>query len=85
MKKKLNTILLTLPENLENPHDFSSLLPPIGHGILSSYMKKHGHNVRVIDAAALKLNRRAILNLLVHEKPDVLGLKIFTCSLNAAA
>lgn len=85
MAYHLKTLMLTLPEDLDEPKNFSSLLPPIGHGTLSSFLKQHGHDVILHDAAAHKHNRKQVMDLIESIRPDILGLKIFTASLGMTA
>ena len=50
------------------------ITPQLGVMYLSSYLKKHGHEVIIIDALRDNLNYKQIINIVNKEKPNGVGI-----------
>lgn len=75
-------ILLNSPmfwEPLDNKEDY---LPSIGLGYIATYLEKVGMSVEVLDCVKNRLSAREIINLVNSQKPDFLGINVFTQNLN---
>jgi radical SAM superfamily enzyme YgiQ (UPF0313 family) len=56
--------------------------PPIGLGYLSAYLKKHGFNPKIIDANVFKADNKKLVELIMAENPDVVGISCLSASYN---
>ena len=65
-------ILLISPDAVRKP-DF----PPLGLLSIGTVLKKEGHQVKVVDAAAQSLTNEAIIQLAKHFKPDLCGITTY--------
>lgn len=65
----MSKIVLIIPN-----FDTYVITPQLGVMYLSSYLKKHGHNVVIIDALRDNLNYKQILNLTEKENPEIVGI-----------
>ncbi len=54
------------------------ITPPLGLGYLASYLKKHGVEVKIIDALRDNQTTEALLERIVAEKPDAVGITCLT-------
>lgn len=54
------------------------ITPPLGIGYLSSYLKQHGIEVKIIDGLRDKLNDIRMLRAIMREKPDAVGITCLT-------
>ncbi len=65
---------------VQPPHTsgFSSDQPPLGLAYLASVLQLHGCVVRVIDAAAERLDLKAVLARLVQQEPDMVAVTVTT-------
>ncbi len=54
------------------------ITPPLGLGYLASYLKSQGIHVVVIDALKDGMDNECILNIVIKEKPDAVGLNCLT-------
>lgn len=52
---------------------FQGTLPPLGILYISSFLKKEGYDVSVLDQGALNLEPEQVLTWINQENPDVLG------------
>ena len=68
----MNVLLISPPR--ENPQPAS--FPPIGLGYIASVLKKDGHKVRIMDAAAYSLKK--IERLILEINPEIVGLTCWT-------
>jgi len=67
-------ILLIVPNYLESRFLISaSFYPPLGIAMVGAVLKKAGHDVRIIDATAERLNIHALTREAIRIKPDVIG------------
>ncbi|MBU4263821.1 MAG: B12-binding domain-containing radical SAM protein [Proteobacteria bacterium] len=78
---KLNTLLLRLPLNLDNRFDRTNVLQLYGLAMVSAAMKAAGRQVTLYDAYAYNLTPRKILQYVVQQNPDVIGLTLYTVGL----
>ena len=51
-----------------------TITPQLGVMYLSSYLKKNGHNVIIIDAVRDNLSKKNIIDIVEKEKPDGIGI-----------
>lgn len=65
-------VLLVQPPLREGEHH-AILLPPLGLAYVAAAARAAGHNVRMLDAAALGLTWRETEEAVRRERPDVLG------------
>jgi radical SAM superfamily enzyme YgiQ (UPF0313 family) len=54
------------------------ITPPLGIGYLSSYLKQNGIDALIIDALRDKLNNTQVMQLILKEKPDAVGITCLT-------
>ncbi|MFH0936749.1 MAG: radical SAM protein [Candidatus Daviesbacteria bacterium] len=54
------------------------ITPPLGIGYLSSYLKKQGINVKIIDALKENLSLEDLILKIFSQKPDVVGITCLT-------
>ena len=54
------------------------ITPPLGIGYLSSYLKKNGIEVKIIDALKENLDYSSTINKILAEKPDAVGITCLT-------
>jgi len=80
--EKVNVLLLNVPEDLYDVSNYTSILQNFGLAMISSVLKKHGHNVTLLDAAANGLNRNRIREYFRQLNPKILGITAMTHSLN---
>jgi radical SAM superfamily enzyme YgiQ (UPF0313 family) len=75
-------ILLIVPNYLESSFLISaSFYPPLGIAMVGAALRKAGHDVRIIDATAERLNIRALTQVVIAIKPDAIG---FTSNISYA-
>ena len=53
-------------------------LPPLGLGYIGTQLRENGHKVSLIDAVAQRLPLNELISILNSEKPEFIGLNIFT-------
>lgn len=70
---------------LVRPPSFTTttIIPNLGLGYLASVLLKAGHSVTIIDCAKARLDHEGYREYLEREKPDVLGIQMFTCDFNS--
>lgn len=54
------------------------ITPPLGIGYLSSYLRKNGIEVKIIDALKENLELKSVVKIILKEKPDVVGITCLT-------
>lgn len=52
--------------------------PPLGLAYLASYLHLHGHGVKIYDGVAKEINNEDLIKILKKEKPDLIGVTIFS-------
>ena len=52
--------------------------PPLGLAYCAAVLEQHGHEVRIVDALVEGLRFPALQRLLLRERPDVVGLSIYS-------
>lgn len=77
MEKNVNKIILIRPNY--NSH---IITPPLGVGVLSSYLKKQGIEVKIIDGLRDNLSKEKILEIILKEKPDAVGINCLSAFYN---
>lgn len=78
----MKTLLIKLPINPENRCDFDQLIQPYGLAMISSFLKKNGCDVILLDAQAHQLLRKEILEHIKQVSPDIIGFSAMTCNLS---
>ena len=58
------------------------ITPPIGLGYLSAYLKRQGIDVKIIDALKDGLNRETLVDRIVAERPEAVGITCMTSYYN---
>jgi radical SAM superfamily enzyme YgiQ (UPF0313 family) len=58
------------------------LVPPLGIGFISAYLNKNGIDTVIIDGLRDKLSNNKILDLILKEKPDAVGITCLTAGYN---
>lgn len=76
--KDLRTLLLNLPNNMEDASVNTHLLQPLGLAAISGYLKQNGCNVTLYDAGAHYSNKKDIINYIQDFNPVILGLTLVT-------
>jgi len=76
----MKKILLIIPPRGETKDvkQMDSQFPRIGIAYIAAYLKKNGHQVKILDAIALNLDIKKIKDELKKETPDFIGLGPFT-------
>ncbi len=54
------------------------ITPPLGIGYLSSYLRKNGIEVKIIDALKENLELKSVVKIILKEKPDAVGITCLT-------
>ncbi|MFX1392518.1 MAG: B12-binding domain-containing radical SAM protein [Promethearchaeota archaeon] len=52
--------------------------PPLGILYLGTILKENGFTVKLLDAAAKFYGKKKVINWLKYEKPDIIGISVFT-------
>jgi len=58
------------------------LVPPLGIGYISAYLNKHGIDTVIIDGLRDKIDNKTILDMVLKEKPDAVGITCLTAVYN---
>ncbi len=77
-----HVLLLNLPENINDVRNYGALMPPLGLASISSVLKQNNIKTTLIDAAALKINKKKMLSLVEDINPIVLGISLMTHSID---
>jgi len=71
-----------LPENLNRSKQSGKFnvmaFPPLGIQTLAPILRQHGHKVRLFDTCHPKMKETHILDAVIDEKPDVIGLSFLS-------
>ncbi|MDR4504193.1 MAG: B12-binding domain-containing radical SAM protein [Candidatus Scalindua sp.] len=78
MDNKVKTLLLHLPQNLDDVSDYAALLQPYGLAMVSSVLKQNGCDVVLLDAFAQQKSRDEIIEYVKSINPDILGITVMT-------
>jgi anaerobic magnesium-protoporphyrin IX monomethyl ester cyclase len=73
-------ILLIKPPNIETPH----VSPLLGFGYISSTLKRHGHEVSILNCIKKAIKFEQIKNFIKDENPQLLGVQVLTCDFSSA-
>lgn len=73
-------ITLVHPPNFKMP----MIIPNLGLGYLASILRKDKHFVTILDCAKKRMNHKKYRNYLEKEKPDVVGVQVYTCDFSSA-
>lgn len=82
MKILLIRLRILLLEELQRMEKKSIVSVPLGLGYIAAVLENLGHKVSIVDGNALKLSEKDIVNKVLDEKPDIIGISCFTYSLN---
>ena len=58
------------------------ITPPLGIGVLSSYLKKEGNEVKLVDGLRDNLSNDDVLKIILDEKPDAVGITCLSAFYN---
>ncbi|MDD3127515.1 MAG: cobalamin-dependent protein, partial [Candidatus Izemoplasmatales bacterium] len=58
------------------------LVPPLGIGYISAYLNKYGIDTIIIDGLRDHLNNQTILDIILKENPDAVGITCLTAVYN---
>ena len=58
--------------------------PPIGLAYLAASLRENGFEARIIDAKSLNMTYEQVCGVIEAEKPDLVGITIFTSQLRSA-
>lgn len=74
-------ILLNSPIYNKKVADSEDYLPPLGLGYIATYLKKNGIDVKILDCVYNNLTINEILGVIEKEKPDFVGVNIFSVNM----
>lgn len=74
-------ILLNSPIYNKKVADSEDYLPPLGLGYIATYLKKNGIDVKILDCVYKNLTINEILGVIEKEKPDFVGVNIFSVNM----
>lgn len=60
------------------------IIPNLGLGYLASILRKNKHLVTILDYTKEKIDYEKYRNCLDKEKPDIIGVQVYTCNFNSA-
>jgi len=81
MKAKIKTLLLHLPVNLTDIHDYDNIIQPYGLAVISGFLKSHGCDITLFDAHAYHNEKDQIIQFIKELNPTILGLPVYTSQL----
>lgn len=93
MPEQLRCILIDPPvlpvnvsagQGIEDAHRQDSSYPPVGLAYLAAVLKQKGVPVNIIDAKSLALSHDEVINMVMAEEPEVVGVTVFTTQLRSA-
>jgi radical SAM superfamily enzyme YgiQ (UPF0313 family) len=68
-------VLLVRPPSFKMP----IMIPNLGLGYLASVLRKNNHEVTILDCAQRKMSHRKYRDYFAGDKPDAVGIQMFTC------
>ena len=71
-------------EVIQRATEKSAAYPPIGLAYLAGYLQSNGIEVQIIDAKSLNLSYSDICEIVLKEKPDIVGVTVFTSNLGSS-
>lgn len=71
-------MLINSPLYRDAVNDNEQYLPSLGQGYIATQLLAHGTDVKMIDAVSERLGVDDLISLISFEKPDFVGLNIFT-------
>ena len=74
-------ILLNSPIYNKKVADTGDYLPPLGLGYIATSLEKNGIDVKILDCVYENLTVREILDIIEKEKPDFVGVNIFSVNM----
>lgn len=60
------------------------IISNLGLGYLASALRKHNYRVTILDCAKERMNHKKYKNFIEKERPDAVGIQIFTCDFSSA-
>lgn len=81
-KNKIKTLLLQIPDNLDNVHDSDSISQPYGLAVISSFLKSNGCDIVLYDANALHIEKERLIKYIVDLAPDIIALTLYSVQLH---
>ena len=75
----MKVVLVNSPLFAKNErYDSEDYLPPIGLGLIATYLKQNNIQVEIIDSVSLNLSDEELHEIFREKLPDFLGFNIFT-------
>ncbi len=72
-------VLLVQP--FKDPGISNESYPPVGLGYLATSLRKSGHSVFILDCLKYNLNYKLFLRMVLDNKPDLVGISLFSISI----
>lgn len=63
---------------------FAQKIPPLGIAYVAANLKKHGHEVFILDCIALELTGQETREFILNKKPDIVGITTMTVAFQGA-
>jgi len=73
-------ILLVRPPSFKMP----IIIPNLGLGYLAASLRKNHHQVSILDCAQKKFDHDQYRHYLAEEKPDIVGVQMYTCDFSSS-
>ncbi|MBN1364056.1 MAG: cobalamin-dependent protein [Syntrophaceae bacterium] len=73
-------VILVRPPSFKMP----IIIPNLGLGYLASILRNNNHSVNIIDCAKGKMNHQKYLDFIAKEKPDIVGIQMYTCDYSSS-
>ncbi len=64
---------------------FAAIAPPLGIGLIASFVRDRGHSVKIIDAEAENISPEATVNRVIELAPLLVGISAYTTKMDATA
>ncbi len=72
-------VVLVRPPSFKMP----IIIPNLGLGYLASVLRKNNHTVNILDCAQRKMNHKKYRDYLANQKPDMVGIQMYTCDFSS--
>lgn len=72
-------VILVRPPSSKMP----IIIPNLGLGYLAAVLRNNGHTVHILDCAKTRMNHRKYRDYLLDEKPDIVGIQMYTCDFSS--
>jgi radical SAM superfamily enzyme YgiQ (UPF0313 family) len=72
-------VILVRPPSFKMP----IIIPNLGLGYLAAVLRNNEHTVHILDCTKIKMNHRKYRDYLIDEKPDIVGIQMYTCDFSS--